>query len=918
LLFACLAVVAGSVEAASVTGARLVALRAVAPDQTVFQQRGDGRIAYLRAARQPVPVAVAGSPDERARIFVTSYRDAFVDPQTPLELRTLKSVQAGPNGRGLARYQQTFRGLPVRGGELIVHLDERGITALNSKLVSGLGGLDVVPKVDADSARAAAATAAAKRYGPRAVTLSQPQLEIVDVNSLQGRPAAPARLAWFVEVSGRGVDEYVWVDAQRAHVLLQFSQVAHAHAFSLAITDYNGACPDPVSPPPPYDENADYSTAPPDAANAFTHLDATYHYFLDTLGRDGLRGDPVDVRTIPASVRVCASAFTAMSTALPFPIENASWSPSEVSMLFGAGMTAADDIVGHEYTHALIEETAKFNMVAQSGAIAEAYADIFGELVDVQQATANDGGDARWAIGEDAPNGPFRNLLTPEAHQQPTKMSDSAAYYCGIDVNVAVHTNSSVLSHAFALLVDGGQFNGFTISGIGADKAAKVFYRTLTGYLTATATFAETYQALLAAADQLIQEGVMSDADKAELGRAIEAVELNKAPCSTQTQYCPTGYAPEIIFYDGFENTASGNWNNAAITGINHWDTGAGTPGVYHMVAKDPYADLDPLHPERADVPVPRTGRYGLWGDGARSDAANNRRGDSVVGMANPLTLPGDGILRLQFESRFKFEMNNGPNGPAGLEEFDGGVIEYSLNGVDWIDAGALVVAGTGYSGSLLAGYGNSLEGRNAFVGMTDGYISTQLDLSAFAGQPFRLRFRVGTDSFGGNIGWFIDDFAIYQCKKSQIVVSQVVGLETSESGGAATFTVALASPPSGMVVVALDVDATVATLSPRELTFFETDWNVPKTVTVTGIDDGEADGAQDYVVTVHIVSSTDPAFQESAAVDVHLTNADNDVAVTTKKKKKGGGSGDLVLLLLLIPHLYFRRRFRWNLALGL
>ena len=40
-----------------------------------------------------------------------------------------------------------------------------------------------------------------------------------------------------------------------------------------------------------------------------------------------------------------------------------------------------------------------------------------------------------------------------------------------------VHTNSGVPNHAFALLVDGGSYNGQTISPIGLTKAAHIYYR---------------------------------------------------------------------------------------------------------------------------------------------------------------------------------------------------------------------------------------------------------------------------------------------------------------------------------------------------------------------------------------------------------------------------------------------------------
>ena len=63
------------------------------------------------------------------------------------------------------------------------------------------------------------------------------------------------------------------------------------------------------------------------------------------------------------------------------------------------------------------------------------------------------------------------------------------------------------------------------------------------------------------------------------------------------------------------------------------------------------------------------------------------------------------------------------------------------------------------------------------------------------------------------------------------------------EDGGMATYTVALATQPSGEVTVAVaSGDATIATVSPSSLTFSTTNWNTGQTVTLTGVDDDVAD----------------------------------------------------------------------------
>ena len=88
-------------------------------------------------------------------------------------------------------------------------------------------------------------------------------------------------------------------------------------------------------------------------------------------------------------------------------------------------------------------------------------------------------------------------------------------------------------------------------------------------------------------------------------------------------------------------------------------------------------------------------------------------------------------------------------------------------------------------------------------------------------------------------------------------------GLKTTERGGQATFTVALLSPPTAVVTVALISDRTgEGTVSPAGLMFTPVNWNAPQTVTVTGVDDPDADGDVSYSIVLAPATSADPAYQ--------------------------------------------------------
>ena len=91
-----------------------------------------------------------------------------------------------------------------------------------------------------------------------------------------------------------------------------------------------------------------------------------------------------------------------------------------------------------------------------------------------------------------------------------------------------------------------------------------------------------------------------------------------------------------------------------------------------------------------------------------------------------------------------------------------------------------------------------------------------------------------------------------------------------SESGSSDSFTFALASQPGSSVVVSVvSSDLSEASVSVSSLTFGPSNWDVPQSVTVTGVNDGLDDGDQ----SVNIVLSAD-GFEN---VLVGATNLDND-----------------------------------------
>ncbi|MDZ7779460.1 MAG: Ig-like domain-containing protein [Gemmatimonadota bacterium] len=110
-------------------------------------------------------------------------------------------------------------------------------------------------------------------------------------------------------------------------------------------------------------------------------------------------------------------------------------------------------------------------------------------------------------------------------------------------------------------------------------------------------------------------------------------------------------------------------------------------------------------------------------------------------------------------------------------------------------------------------------------------------------------------------------------------VVESSGGTAVSEAGTSDEFTVALtAEPATDVVVEVTSGDTGEATVDPATLTFAPADWDTPQTVTVTGVDDDEADGNQETEVTVAVdAAGSDPDFEDVEPSVVTVTTSDDD-----------------------------------------
>jgi hypothetical protein len=115
------------------------------------------------------------------------------------------------------------------------------------------------------------------------------------------------------------------------------------------------------------------------------------------------------------------------------------------------------------------------------------------------------------------------------------------------------------------------------------------------------------------------------------------------------------------------------------------------------------------------------------------------------------------------------------------------------------------------------------------------------------------------------------------------IMIEPASGLLTSESGGTDSFTVVLNSKPEADVSIGIYCqDTSEGTISPSSLTFTPGNWDLPQTVTVSGVDDEFDDGNQVYFIVTAPASSTDSDYLGTDPEDVMVFNIDNDTHSST------------------------------------
>ncbi|MBV1945065.1 M4 family metallopeptidase [Streptomyces sp. BV129] len=238
------------------------------------------------------------------------------------------------------------------------------------------------------------------------------------------------------------------------------------------------------------------------AADAAYGAQETWDFYKNTFGRSGIRNDGV-------------AAYSRVHYSNAYV--NAFWDDSCFCMTYGDGSgnthaLTSLDVAGHEMSHGVTSNTAGLNYSGESGGLNEATSDIFGTGVEFYSNTATDPGD--YLIGEKIDiNGDGSPLRYMDKPSKDGASKDS--WYSGIG-NLDVHYSSGPANHMFYLLsegsgtkvVNGVTYNsptadGVAVTGIGRAAALQIWYKALTTYMTSTTNYAGARTAALNAAAAL-------------------------------------------------------------------------------------------------------------------------------------------------------------------------------------------------------------------------------------------------------------------------------------------------------------------------------------------------------------------------------------------------------------------------------
>jgi len=695
------------------------ALQARAPSELVVAwDPVTGVAEQLRARERDARLPYTPAPNEkddpvkRALGFLEANRALFGLRSAAAELRLLRIEPDPQLGWHHVRLDQVYHGIPVFGRQLVVHLDRRlRVVSVNGQLAPGLD-IETEPRLTADQAIDVALR------NLREVQLEPLERLRVKTNVLRDR----TRLMVYVDQSGRAT--LTWqVTILTTSPLGQWRFFVHAHRplvvhaiDSLTSAKRRVTFTANNSTELPGRKLIDEGERSRDEVAQAAHNNAgvVYDYFFNNFQRDSIDG-----RGMPIVSTVHFGSSNEDT-------ENAAWIGELQQMIYGDGgrifrpLPLGLDVVAHELTHGITDNTAGLIYESQSGALNESYSDVFAALID----TAN------WTMGEEVvlsppfpvpvlrsledptlgglydPNDPLAGIGQPATISEYANLPASRRFDNG-----GVHINSGIPNRAAFLVA----------RALGREKTGQIYYRTLTQYLSPRSEFIDAANLTIQAARELY-----GDADAAAVRDAFAQVGLVVEEGDPLPQQPPE----DGQTVPGSPSGPSTPSPTPLPVGCTNVVTNGGfeSQGGWVEVTSGDFAIIDPE--------LPFTGRRSAWLGGQDQEAV-----------------------------QFIFQEVRIPPNATSVQLRFARLIHQELSGV----IGGLLAADASFGVLFLDRRGDLISTVQEYSSREgdDTWYEEQFDVSDMAGQTVRLVF--ASENPRGNISsFFVDDVALISCTTGQ------------------------------------------------------------------------------------------------------------------------------------------------------
>ncbi|MFC9117304.1 M4 family metallopeptidase [Streptomyces sp. NPDC057092] len=444
----------------------------------------------------------------------------------------VKDVVRDVDGTVHTRYERTYDGLPVLGGDLVVHEPAGGTRTVTKAVKAAVKVSSVTPEVTAGKAKTQALAAAEAAGSERAEAGSAPRKVVW---AAQGTPVlAYETVVGGLQADGTPNELHVITDATTGEKLHEWQGVHTGTGKGLYSGTVTLGTYESGSTYQLYDTSrgghktynlargtsgtgtlftdADDTwgtgTASSSSSDQTAAVDAAYgaqitwDFYKNTFGRNGIKNDG-------------KAAYSRVHYGSNYV--NAFWQDSCFCMTYGDGSgnthpLTSLDVAGHEMSHGVTSNTAGLRYSGESGGLNEATSDIFGTGAEFYAANSSDAGD--YLIGEKID---INGNGTPLRHMdKPSKDGASKDYWSSSLGSVDVHYSSGPANHFFYLLAEGSgsktvngvsynspTYDGSTVTGIGRAKALQIWYKALTTYFTSTTNYKAARTGTLNAASAL-------------------------------------------------------------------------------------------------------------------------------------------------------------------------------------------------------------------------------------------------------------------------------------------------------------------------------------------------------------------------------------------------------------------------------